>query len=516
MLISTNPEKWFDEYDTNGSGTLTKDELIQSLCETLDVTDSAEKDKIKQSIIGVWCLFQSNDSDVISKDDFLKSDGIAKCLIALEKQKSSSGDDSNEDDKTQMVRVPIPDGMKEGKKLKLRTPGSSGTAVVYIPNEKQWGGGDDGKSYYFDVEIPLEVIRQSVILPEWISFDAYKVKDIYEAPTIGMKPVSYPVPAADVKPNGRRKALLIGINYTDTKGELKGCCDDVRSMKELLLKHGFTDDPSCILTLMEGDNAIDGAPMPTKENIQKGFDWLTHNVTPGDVLFFQFSGHGSQIEDSTGQEADGLNEAILPIDYLTAGEIVDDEIWGRLVYRLPTGVRLTAVMDCCHSGTGLDLPFTYDVPTYQWIEDENPAHSQGHVVLFSGCEDHDDAEDVLTKYSKGGAMTNAFVAAYDGGLSFSKFIDGLQFDLQGRGFSQIPQLSSTQKLSYNAIFSITDGLILGNANSNIGRGETVTHTRSVRPGRNTMHDILYYKKAVNMYSKDSDKEESEESDGDDI
>ena len=100
---------------------------------------------------------------------------------------------------------------------------------------------------------------------------------------------------------------------------------------------------------MEGDDIIEGSASPTKKNIQKGFDWLTHNTTPGDVLFFHFSGHGAQIKDTTGgYEADGLNETILPIDYLTVGEIVDDELWGRMVYKLPNGVRLTAVMDCCH------------------------------------------------------------------------------------------------------------------------------------------------------------------------
>jgi len=38
------------------------------------------------------------------------------------------------------------------------------------------------------------------------------------------------------------------------------------------------------------------------------------------------------------------------------GYIVDDELKRFLVDILPEGVQLTALLDCCHSGTGLDLP----------------------------------------------------------------------------------------------------------------------------------------------------------------
>merc|ERR1712037_1084268 len=71
------------------------------------------------------------------------------------------------------------------------------------------------------------------------------------------------------------------------------------------------------------------------------------------------------------------------------------------------GVRLTAIMDCCHSGTGLDLPFTYT--QRGWKEETNPFHSQGDVQLFSGCEDEDTSADATSSDgSAGGAMTAAF------------------------------------------------------------------------------------------------------------
>merc|ERR1711982_151627 len=139
-----------------------------------------------------------------------------------------------------------------------------------------------------------------------------------------------------------------------------------------------------------------------------------HNACPGDVLFFHYSGHGAQVPDKSGHEADGYNERICPVDFNKAGQIVDDELWGRLVYKLPNGARLTAIMDCCHSGTGLDLNFDYNLHSRRWKEDINPAHAQGDIVLFSGCEDSQTSADVMEKYQAGGAMTNAFLAAYTG------------------------------------------------------------------------------------------------------
>jgi hypothetical protein len=69
------------------------------------------------------------------------------------------------------------------------------------------------------------------------------------------------------------------------------------------------------------------------------------------------AGHGSQKRDWSGDERDGMNETILPTDFQSAGQIVDDELNERLVNHLPRGVRLHALLDACHSGTGLDLPY---------------------------------------------------------------------------------------------------------------------------------------------------------------
>merc|ERR1712070_163908 len=99
--------------------------------------------------------------------------------------------------------------------------------------------------------------------------------------------------------------------------------------------------------------------MPTRANITNNLRWLAQDARPGDVLFLSFSGHGAQAEDPHGYEEDGMNETILPVDFERAGMMSDDELRDLVLLPLPEGTRLTAVMDCCHSGTGLDLPFTW-------------------------------------------------------------------------------------------------------------------------------------------------------------
>jgi metacaspase-1 len=59
------------------------------------------------------------------------------------------------------------------------------------------------------------------------------------------------------------------------------------------------------------------------------------------------------------QTEDGYDETLIPVDYASAGQIRDDDLFKVLVGSMPAGVTVTCVMDCCHSGTVLDLPFQF-------------------------------------------------------------------------------------------------------------------------------------------------------------
>lgn len=85
--------------------------------------------------------------------------------------------------------------------------------------------------------------------------------------------------------------------------------------------------------------------------------WLVHGCRAGDSLVFHFSGHGSQRFDISMDEVDGYDETLCPLDYEISGMISDDEVNETIVRPLPRGVKLHAVIDACHSGSSLDLPF---------------------------------------------------------------------------------------------------------------------------------------------------------------
>jgi hypothetical protein len=90
-------------------------------------------------------------------------------------------------------------------------------------------------------------------------------------------------------------------------------------------------------------------------------------------------GHGGQTKDIDGDEDDGYDEVIYPVDFRTAGHIVDDEMHRIMVQPLQPGVRLTAIFDSCHSGSALDLPYIYS--TQGVLKEPNLAKEAGQGLL---------------------------------------------------------------------------------------------------------------------------------------
>jgi hypothetical protein len=154
--------------------------------------------------------------------------------------------------------------------------------------------------------------------------------------------------------SGTKRAVIIGINYVGQQGELSGCQNDAKNMAEYIKDVWGFEESNITFLMDDGEN-----PDPTMENIINAFKKLVSDSKEGDVAFVHYSGHGGKVRDDSGDEADGYDETLVPLDYQQAGQIRDDDLFTALVGAMPRGVQLTCVMDCCHSGTVLDLPFQF-------------------------------------------------------------------------------------------------------------------------------------------------------------
>jgi hypothetical protein len=181
--------------------------------------------------------------------------------------------------------------------------------------------------------------------------------------------------------SGRRRALLIGINYVGQEGALTACHNDVNNLREFLTEvYGFGE--SEMLILMD-----DGKHHPpTRRNIEDGMIRLTRYSQPGDVCFISFSGHGGNTEDlvstrskqhkspirmhishqlrhllfqqQDGDESDGWDETLIPVDFRTEGHIVDGK--SRTASKSSSIVRCSCVLCsrmCTLIAYFLRLPF---------------------------------------------------------------------------------------------------------------------------------------------------------------
>lgn len=294
---------------------------------------------------------------------------------------------------------------------------------------------------------------------------------------------------------GRRKALLIGINYFGQRGQLRGCINDVKNMSTYLNGHfGYKREDMVILT----DDQQNPMSQPTKANILRAMHWLVKDARPNDSLFFHYSGHGGQTKDLDGDEDDGYDEVIYPVDFRQQGHIVDDEMHRIMVQPLQPGVRLTAIFDSCHSGSALDLPYIYS--TQGVLKEPNLAKEAGQgllgivssyargdiggmastamsflkkatggnetyernlrtktspadVVMWSGSKDSQTSADANISGQATGAMSWAFISALKKNpqQSYVQLLNSIRDELESR-YSQKPQLSCSHPLDTNLLY----------------------------------------------------------------
>ncbi|KAK6363885.1 Ca(2+)-dependent cysteine protease [Exophiala oligosperma] len=143
----------------------------------------------------------------------------------------------------------------------------------------------------------------------------------------------------------QKKAVFIGINYFGTRGELRGCVDDVKHMSAYLCYHfGYAREQMIILT----DDQKSPQSHPTKVNILRAIHWLAKDAQPQDSLLLHYSGHDGYHWESDKSKSYTNNTCIYPLDFRTAGLITYDEVERIISSSLKLGVRFTSILDSCH------------------------------------------------------------------------------------------------------------------------------------------------------------------------
>jgi hypothetical protein len=159
-------------------------------------------------------------------------------------------------------------------------------------------------------------------------------------------------------PDGRRRALLIGINYQGQNGELRGCHNDVLRMQEYIqTEHGYP--PEDMLVLLDDANH----KSPTRQNIIAALQALVAHSQAGDSIVVHYSGHGGLLEPTLQnvwkKGSAEYDQTIIPLDHEQSGQIRDFNLFHHFVKPLQAGVTVTCIMDCCHSGAVLELPYSF-------------------------------------------------------------------------------------------------------------------------------------------------------------
>ncbi len=150
-----------------------------------------------------------------------------------------------------------------------------------------------------------------------------------------------------------KRALLIGVDaYQHLPGLLGAPVHDAGEMRAFLIRQlGYHYED--VKLLLDGE--------ATRRNILAGIrDWLVAGTKTGDQVFIYFSGYGFQQPDTTGDEFDGHDETLVPVDASLSGDrelvgmITDDELTGLLA-RLE-GRRVHVVLDASHGPMAAGSP----------------------------------------------------------------------------------------------------------------------------------------------------------------
>lgn len=267
---------------------------------------------------------------------------------------------------------------------------------------------------------------------------------------------------------GSRRGLCVGINKfanIPASNWLNGCVNDAHDMAALLRDdYGFGARDVRVVTDAKA----------TKAAVMEHLNDLVAAAEAGriDHLVFSFSSHGTQVPDTSGDEPDRVDEALVAYDMAEAGDswdldtvLVDDELH-VLFDRVPGEVLVEVFLDTCHSGTGLramDLlpgrrPKFLPPPTPAGVEaladgepvsivDQGPrrrATTRPGPILFAACRADQTASDARFEGRFNGAFTYFLLRSLrdQAGAPRASVARDIRARLRTERFGQSPQLES--------------------------------------------------------------------------
>lgn len=153
-----------------------------------------------------------------------------------------------------------------------------------------------------------------------------------------------------------KRALLIGISdYGNTDEDPNKWANISGANDVFLLTPLFNEQGFNVTSLVDAQ--------ATHAGITKALKKLVKNSKKGDVVYIHFSMHGQPYEDLNGDEEDGWDEALIPVDaqmnysegiYDGKNHLLDDELeiyFNEIRNKIGTNGQLYVILDACHSGT---------------------------------------------------------------------------------------------------------------------------------------------------------------------
>lgn len=246
-----------------------------------------------------------------------------------------------------------------------------------------------------------------------------------------------------------KRALCIGINYPGTNAQLAGCVNDALDWQLLLSAQGYEVD-----LVLDQD--------ATLQNVLAKMTDLVERSRFGDRIVVTYSGHGTWLPDKDGDEADGRDEAMVMVDYLAGGLLVDDTLH-EVFSHTRLGVGALILSDSCHSGTlsrlidlghrqsgrrkfvspvefmDLSLPRAVQMET---VKASTPRYT---TSLISGCRDTEYSYDTSFNGRPNGAFTRAAIDAWEPGMSLNAWYRAIKKVLPSAEYNQDPQLTTASR-----------------------------------------------------------------------